>query len=253
MKKLFIIAFLLPFLMVAQENQEAAIFMNVLMTPQPDKIEAFEAGVAAHNKKYHAEGTQQVGVYWVASGKDSGKYVWSLGPTSWSSMDETNSYSDDHTKDWNNNVAANALVEMETTYWKGDPSHSNFTKDFELKNLAIFMLDIKRFKGQEFNALLDKVQQVFMTKDSEQQWGSYYNELTNKDGADFVWIDFFEKSSWMGQEDKFPQWFEEVHGAGSFATFLKDFEAVTDGDMQELWVFREDLSGRSGQIQVSSN
>ncbi len=252
MKNLLTLALLLPLLMVAQENQQAAIFMNVVLTPQPDKIEAFEAGVAAHNKKYHTEGTQQVGVFWIASGKNSGKYVWSLGPTSWAAMDESNNYSEEHTKDWNNNVAANAYAEMETTYWKNDPSHSNFTKDFELKNLAIFMLDIKRFKHQEFNALLDKVHKVFKTKDPDQQWGTYSNELANKDDADFVWIDFFEKSAWMGQEDKFPQWFEEVHGAGSFAPFLKDFEAVTNEDMQEIWLFREDLSGRPGKVMVSN-
>ncbi|WP_437394984.1 hypothetical protein [Flagellimonas lutimaris] len=250
MKNLLLIALLLPFLMGAQENQQAPMFMNVIMTPHPERIDAFEAGVAAHNKKYHTQGTQQVGMFWIASGKNSGKYVWSLGPTTWDAMDESNNYNEEHTKDWNNNVAANALPEMETTYWKNDPSHSNFTKNFELKNLSIFMLDIKRFKYQEFSAVLDKVYKVFKTKDSDQQWGVYFNELANTGEGDFVWVDFFDKSAWMGQEDKFPQWFEEVHGAGSFASFLKDFEATTNGEMQEIWIYREDLSSRDNAVQT---
>ncbi len=249
MKRLLLILALVPLIAMAQ-NEQPPIFMNVMMTPQPDKIDAFEAGLAAHNKKYHADGAGTVSVFWVASGKNSGKYIWSMGPTAWVAMDEVNNYDDAHTSDWNTNVAANALPEMETTYWKNDPAHSNFSKDFDLKNLSIFMVDIKRFKQMEFNSILDRVYEVFKTKDPDQQWGAYYNELPNMDGQDFVWVDFFEKSAWMGQEDKFPQWYEEVHGAGSFANFLKDVEAATNGDMGELWIYRKDLSGSSGEVMA---
>ncbi|WP_245967187.1 hypothetical protein [Ulvibacterium marinum] len=248
-KLMYLTSFLIPFLFVGQEGQPAPLFMNVMITPQPDKIEAFEAGVAAHNKKYHADGAGQISVFWIASGKNSGKYVWSMGPTAWAAMDEANDYGEEHTKDWNANVAANAYAEMETTYWKGDVGHSNFSKDFALKNLSIFMLDIKRFKQMEFMSVLDKVYKVFKTKDPDHQWGVYFNELNNSDGQDMVWVDFFDKSAWMGEEDQFPQWYEEVHGAGSFPGFLKEFEATTEADTQELWVFRSDLSSSDGQVQ----
>jgi len=251
MKKLiYLTSFLMTWVIGAQENQPAPIFMNVMLTPQPDKIEAFEAGLAAHNKKFHADEGSQISVFWIASGKDSGKYIWSLGPTSWVAMDQANDYPEEHTKHWNAHVAANAKAEMETTYWKGDMAHSNFSKDFGLKNLSIFMLDIKRFKQMEFIALLDKVQKVFKTKDPDHQWGAYFNELSNNDGQDMVWVDFFEESAWMGQENKFPQWYEEVHGDGSFSDFLKEFEATTDRDSEEIWIFRSDLSSSDGQVQA---
>lgn len=250
MKKLLYSVVLLPLIVLAQESQQAPIFMNVMMTPHPEKIGAFEAGVAAHNKKFHTEGASQISVYWIASGKNSGKYVWSMGPTVWAAMDEANNYGEAHTKDWNANVAANALPEMETTYWKSDLAHSNFSKDFELKNLSIFMVDVKRFKRLEFESILDRVNKVFKTKDPDHQWGSYFNELPDMDGQDYVWVDFFDKSAWMGREDKFPKWFEEVHGAGSFQTFLKDVEAATNGDRGELWVYRKDLSSSDGQVQA---
>lgn len=247
MKRLLIILALLPLVTMAQEMQ-APIFMNLMMTPHPERIDAFEAGLAAHNKKYHADGAGTVSVFWVASGKNSGKYIWSMGPTTWAAMDDVSNYDDAHTMDWNTNVAANALAEMETTYWKNDVAHSNFSKDFNLKNLSIFMVDIKRFKGMEFNSILDRVFKVFKTKDPDQQWGAYYNEMPNMDGHDFVWVDFFDNAAWMGREDKFPQWYEEVHGSGSFVGFLKDVEAVTNGDMGELWIYRKDLSGSSGEV-----
>ncbi|WP_420602208.1 hypothetical protein [Flagellimonas sp.] len=250
MKRLIFILFLVPCVLLAQENQQVPMFMNVMLTAHPAKISEFEAGLAAHNKKYHAEGAASVSVFWVASGKNSGKYIWSNGPTTWAAMDEVNNPDPAHSADWNTNVAPYAMAEMETTFWKNDPTHSNFTKDFKLKNLSIFMLDIKRFKQQQFMAALDKVYEVFKAKDSDRQWGVYFNELNNMDGQDMVWVDFFDKSAWMGREDKFPQWFEEVHGAGTFMAFLTDFENSTNGDNQELWIFREDLSGSSGDVQA---
>ncbi|RDY61174.1 hypothetical protein [Flagellimonas nanhaiensis] len=249
MKKALLILLLLPLLIMGQETPQAPIFMNVMLTPHPQKIEAFEAGVAAHNKKYHTEGAGQVSVFWVASGKNSGKYIWSMGPTAWAALDAVNNYDEAHTNDWNTNVAANALPEMETTYWKNHPPLSNFSKNFGLKNLSIFMIDIKRFKEMEFMEVLDRVYKVFHTKDPEHQWGVYFNELSNNEGQDFVWVDFFDKTAWMGREDKFVQWYEEVHGSGSFPAFLKDFESVTNSNNEELWVFRKDLSGASGDVQ----
>lgn len=250
MKRVLITLLLIPFLGLAQENQQEPIFMNVMLTPNPAKITEFEAGLAAHNKKYHATGANAVRVYWISSGQNSGKYIWSMGPTAWAAFDESTNPSGDHAKDWNTNVAPYAEAEMETTFWKGDAKHSNFTKDFTMKNLGVFYLDMKRFQNQKFMSVLDKVTKVFKEKDGEEQWGVYWNQLANMDGKDMVWVNFFDSMTAMGEEDKFPQWFEEVHGEGTFMTFLKDFEASTNGDWQEIWAFREDLSGLSGGVQV---
>ncbi len=251
MKNFLFTLLLIPCLIIAQESQPPApLFMNVMMTPNPEKIAEFEAGVAAHNKKYHSEGPATVNVFWVASGENSGKYVWSMGPTAWEAMDAAGNPDDAHTADWNANVAAHALPEMETTYWKGDPAHSNFSKDFTLKNLSIFMMDIKRFKAMDFVAMIDKVHEVFKAKDPDRIWGSYFNELNNDTGQDYVWVDFFDNAAWMGRDNKFPQWYEEVHGEGSFAGFLKEIEAVTNSDRQELWMFRADLSGTDGSVSA---
>ncbi|UJH67771.1 hypothetical protein [Allomuricauda sp. SCSIO 65647] len=252
MKKVLITLLLIPFLMSAQENQQEPIFMNVMLTPNPAKITEFEAGLAAHNKKFHATGPNAVRVYWIASGKHSGKYIWSMGPTSWAAFDEANNPDSAHSADWNANVAPYAEANMTTTYWKGDAKHSHFTKDFEMKNLAIFYLDIKRFKEQAFMGVLDKVTKVFKEKDGDEQWGVYFNELRSPKYQDMVWVNFFDSMAFMGREDKFAQWYEEVHGEGTFMGFLKEFEDSTHGNYSELWTFREDLSGLSGQVQVTS-
>lgn len=252
MKKVLTTLLLLPFLMTAQDAPQEPIFMNVMLTPNPAKIAELEAGIAAHNKKFHTEGAMGARVYWVGSGKNAGKYVWVMGPTAWSAMDASANANDEHMTDWNTNVAPYAKAEMDITYWEGDAKHSNFTKDFNLKNMAVFYLDMKRFQNQKFMGVLDKVTKVFKTKDADEQWGVYWNQLANNDGRDMVWINFFDSMSWMGEDDMFPKWFEEVHGEGSFMDFLKEFEASTENDWQELWMFRDDLSGLSGEVVIAS-
>lgn len=251
MRKLLITFLVLPLLLVAQEAQQEPIFMNVMITPNPEKISEFEAGLKEHNQKFHASGPNAVRVYWIASGENSGKYIWSMGPTAWTAFDGSNNPDEEHSNHWNKSVAPYAEAVMETTYWKGSNAHSNFTKDFKMNNLAVFYLDIKRFQQQQFMAVLDKVTKVFKTKDGDEQWGVYWNQLPSADGKDMVWVNFFDSMAWMGEDDKFAQWFEEVHGAGTFMDFLKEFEASTNGDYQELWTFRSDLSGLSGEVEVA--
>ncbi|MCL6265497.1 hypothetical protein [Flagellimonas myxillae] len=252
MKKLFLVALLIPLMISAQEVQEYGMFTNLMLTAHPEKISEFEAGLAAHNKKFHSEGPFQANVFFVMSGKNFGKYIWSMGPNPWSAMDNAPQGENGHNDDWNKNVAANALAESDVTYWKLDTRRSNFTQDFTLKNLAVFMLDIKRFKGPEFSGVLDKVTEVFKAKDGNEQWGVYFNELANADGRDMAWVNFYDKSSWMSREDKFPQWYEEVHGEGSFKDFLSAFDDTTHQSIQELWVFRPDLSGSDGSVESAN-
>ena len=98
--------------------------------------------------------------------------------------------------------------------------------------------------------VINKVVKVYMEKMPDQLYGVYSNEMNNMDGMDFGWVEFFNNSSWLGKEDKFMQDFEEVHGAGSFAKFIADVEATTDGDRTEIWQFRKDLSGSSASVKA---
>lgn len=252
LKNFLLTLLLVPFLLSAQEARDYGVFTNLMLTAHPKKIAEFEAGIAAHNKKFHSEGAYAANVFFVMSGKNFGKYIWSMGPIPWSAMDDAPQNENGHNDDWNANVAAHALSESPVTYWKFDTKRSNFTKDFKLKNMAVFMLDIKRFKGRDFMGVLDKVTKVFKTKDPDEQWGVYFNELSNMDGQDMAWVNFFDSSSWMSEEDKFPQWYEEVHGEGTFMEFLKEFGDTTNGDSQELWAFRPDLSGSDGSVQSAA-
>lgn len=247
MKKFMCTLMLMPLLAVAQTN-ESPIIENVMLTVHPEKIVAFEAGIAAHNKKFHADGPYGARVYSVLNGKNAGKYMLIMGPLTWSAMDGRPA-SKEHTDDNNKNINQYLESEVEVNYMKMHPDLSNFSEDFEINKVSVFMIDVKRFKEQEFiEKVLKKVVKMYKEKMPDQIYGVYSNEMTNMDGLDFAWVDFFNSSSWLGKEDKFVQNFEEVHGAGSFLQFMADVEATTDGERTEIWTLRKDLSGPNAQV-----
>jgi len=247
MKKVLTIILLLPTWIIAQENQESLVFENVMLTVHPTKIAQFEAGVAAHNKKYHSEGAHQANVYNITTGKNAGKYMWNMGPLPWSAIDNRPT-KEGHEEDWNTNVAAHTTGEADVIYWKFHPQFSNFSKDFTLKHISVFMLDVKRFKDPQAIEIIKKVQKVQMAKRPNEMYGVYTNEMANMDGQDIAWVSFFDKMSFLGQDDTFVKDYEVVHGEGTFLKFLADVDACMAGEYEEIWTFRKDLSGTSGQV-----
>lgn len=248
MKKLLCTLALLPLLVVSQNTQEGLILENVMLTANPEKIAEFEAGIAAHNKKFHNEGPYGARVYTIQNGKNAGKYMLIMGPFTWSSIDDRPA-SQEHTDDNNKNVSQYLTSDVDVNYMKMHPELSNFSRDFEINQVSVFMIDVKRFKERDFmEKVLQKVAKVYKEKMPDQIYGVYSNEMNNMEGMDFGWVDFFDGSSWLGKEDKFVQFFEEVHGTGSFAGFLADVEATTDGDRTEIWTLRKDLSGPGAKV-----
>ena len=249
MKKLFCTLLLMPLLLMAQTN-ESPIIENVMLSVNPEKIAEFEAGIAAHNKKFHADGPYGARVYSVLNGKNAGKYMLIMGPFTWGTIDSRPN-GQDHTDDNTKNVNRHIMPDVEVNYMKMHPELSNFSKDFEINQVSVFMIDVKRFKQGDFiEKVLKKVAKVYQEKMPDQLYGVYSNEMNNMDGMDFAWVDFFDGSSWLGKEDKFPKHFEEVHGSGSFEKFIADVEATTDGDRTEIWQLRKDLSGSSADVKA---
>ncbi|MCM4169139.1 hypothetical protein KCTC52924_00094 [Arenibacter antarcticus] len=251
MKKAIIMLLLIPVMAISQNNEGYAVLENGMLTPDPAKITEFESGLAAHNKTYHGEGLYGARVYWIANGKNTGSYMWVMGPLPWGEMDKRPAQKE-HDTDWKKNVLPFVLPQGEQTYWKFHPDLSNFPKDVTLKNLLIDVYDIKRFKDNEMLEILKKIHKTMVEKFPEETFGMYTNELPSMtDGKDLAYVSFFEKSAWMGIDGKFSEKYNEVHGAGSFEKFLEDWEDITLGKYSsEIWIYREDLSGLKGEIKA---
>ena len=250
MKKLIFCLLFLPGLVLAQDNPTVVI-ENVMLTVNPAHITKFEAGMAAHNKKFHADATYGARVYWISNGVNAGKYMWNMGPIPWAAFDNRPAQ-EGHDEDWNKSVLPYVEADSEVNYWRFHPDRSNFSRDFDLKNLLVFVVDVKRFRDMEFWNAVEKMQKVYVEKRPDPIYGMYTNEMANMEGNDFAWVEFFDSSSWMGQPDTIWQDYEAVHGAGSSMEFMKAIEGSTDGERHELWVYREDLSGLSARVESAS-
>jgi len=253
MKTFFYWILLVPFLVISQSNSEYTVIENGMMTVNPKYITEFEAGVAAHNNKYHTDGMYGSRIYQINNGTNIGKYLWVMGPIPWSAFDDR-PQQDGHEEDWNKNIEPYTIVGGDQIYWRFYPKLSNFPKDFIIKNAMVDMYDIKRFKQTEVLELMKKIKKVMKEKYPENSYGVYTNEFPNdKEGKDIAIVSFYQKSSWLGNVDGFPKKYEEVYGKGSFEHFIKEWEKLTIGKQTELWVFREDLSGISGEIKGTSS
>lgn len=251
MKKLILILFLLPMLAMAQNNEEYRIFETVNLAPKPGEVEKLEAGLKAHNQKYHNAGDFGVRVYWIANGSRTGSYHWSMGSLPWSALDNPPFDEAEHTSDWDKNVQPYVLAGSgEQRYSRFHAELSQFPKDFTIKNLQVTYYDIKRGEWEKAMALVKKVIDVYHAKLPNESFGIYTNELpSTKDGRDIAVISFFEKSAWMGEDHSIKAMYEEVHGTGSFAYFIKEWIEVANGSENEIWIFRPDLSGISGDVK----
>ena len=240
-----------PLLVISQNTKEYAVFENVMITVKSDKVKLFEVGMAAHNKKYHSDEVYGAIVYSIASGRNTGKYIWAMGPIPWSAMDSRPS-KEGHDDDWQNKVAQYTESETDITYWKFKADLSNFPKDFEVNKLKVDMYDITRFQGKKVMEIMKKIKKVMVTKFPEEAFGVYVNEFSStKDGRDLAYISFFEKSAWLGEDSKFSEKYDEVYGSGSFEKLIKEWGQVTNGSQSELWIHRDDLSGKSAKVIVT--
>ncbi|RFN60084.1 hypothetical protein [Marixanthomonas ophiurae] len=253
MKKIFLLALLVPFLALSQNSNEYGVFENALLTPNPAQVSQFEKGLAAHNKEYHGEGTYGARVYWVSNGPNTGSYVWVMGPFPWSSLDNRPAQKEGHDADWNTNVAPYTTADSGAqSYWRFNAELSRFSKNFTIKNMEVDTWDIKRGKYKEAMALVKKIHDVYTSKSPEDTYGIYTNEFSStKEGRDLAVISFFEKSAWLGEDHDISNKYDEMYGAGSWDQFLNDWMEVTNGGETEIWIYVPELSGISGNVKVA--
>lgn len=253
MKTKFFIFLLAPFFLFAQETTEYAVFQNTMFTASPDAVVNFESGLAEHNKKYHANAITGVRVYWIANGDNSGKYMLSAGAKPWSAFDNVKPI-EGHDEHWTSSVLPFSEPGYKNTFWRFRSGLSNFPKDFTIDKLKVDIYDVKR--GHMHNAikLMVKVKQVMVEKYPEEAFGCYTNEFSNTiEAKDLAIVSFFGNASWLGEDSKFKEKYEEIFGENSFEEFWNDWKDITNGlTSSEIWLFREDLSGVNGEVKAAT-
>ena len=240
-----VMALLLPFVATGQDGQGYQMFENFYITPKAGMGAELEAAMGAHNKKYHAEPPYAAQVYYVINGENAGKYVWSMGPATWT--DHENRPSDDgHDTDWDKNVGTLIDEYGSTDFWKLDVKHSRFTGAFDLNKLQLWIVDIKDGQMYRANAIFKKVNEVHEAMD-EVPFGIYRKQMSGSEGPDLAMIWFFDSLAWFDEEPMFRKHYEEINGEGSFQQLLDEWDDVVESLQNEVWVFQPEMSGHDGK------
>lgn len=256
MKLLFSLILLVPFLAISQVDVAAPessylLHENMILTPSPTKLAEFKEGLKEHNEEFHSEEPYGARVYYISSGPNTGKYIWSMGPFPWEALDAQRDDREEHDEDWEQNVQPYLLPNSHTSYWRYHPDMSAFTEDFEIDKLMVRYHDIKTFEEERMIKLIDMVGLVMKEKFPEIQYTTYTNIFpSEKEGRDLALVFFFDNYTWLGQDPDFKKAYEEIYGLEELQVFLREWHEVNKGEESEIWIFEPDLSGLDSSVEV---
>ncbi|MEO8862205.1 MAG: hypothetical protein ABI261_02445 [Ginsengibacter sp.] len=239
MKKLLLFLFVLPLLSFGQKQ---VVVNSSRYFPKADKVLEFEKGLTAHIAKYHS-GEWKWRVYEIQTGEDAGGYQVVEGPKTWDEFDKRGNLGDEHTKDWNKNVApyltnkysstfSEYMEELSTIQLTTYTDKISITHVFPKPGLSYMVEDVlkKIKKGWEAGA-----QTVAVYKSVASGPTQYALVYRLKDGL---------KEFTEGYRKPFKERYEGANGEGTTETYLSKINESTDHSWSELLFYRPDLSAK---------
>ncbi len=208
---------LLPALGLAQDY---VMYETQYLKVRPGHAQQFNDAMKAHNDRFHASGPYRAEVWYISNGPRSGQMFWTMGPCTFTDLDNRPS-STEHQNDWVDNVLANA-EQGEIEYWRMDPelSHNPDTDPPPLLRVRIF--DIYDGQQHRFDELQRKIKEVRVAKNRSTSRTFYRNVSASGTGRDIAVVRSFEKWADLDTAGTFVKDYEEVHGTGSWARFVHD-------------------------------
>ncbi len=193
---------------------------------KPGEREAFEKGLAEHNKKFHNQDPFKTAIFNVVTGPHSGLYDLEMGPMTFTQMENRPS-SDEHDAHWKKVMEHGELV-GETVYWRAD-------KDIEYKpeNSKEFATYRWRYVtllpggGDRFEALMKDVLEVIEAKGYDASFNMYWR-FGSSQGPHVVTELGMKSMAWFDQPMTFTKDFDEIHGEGAYDRYVEDLDRCVD-------------------------
>ena len=241
MKKLLFFSVLAMAGLMLHAQQSYVMFETMYIDVKPDKQNEFEAAFKAHNQKFHSKGPDAVQVHYIVNGPWEGQLAWVMGPLTFTDLDNRPS-GEDHESDWNKVMPFVKKV-SEVEYWKMDKNMNYSPENMQFSKLHLRFFDVKPDKWEDVGRLLGMVVKVYKDKKYPNSLNVYWNQFQTGNGREVVAVEGFNKYSEYDKPDTWVADFNEVHGDGAWAKFLKDMQASTDGMTEELREIVPELGG----------
>ncbi|MBN2173813.1 MAG: hypothetical protein JW731_06765 [Bacteroidales bacterium] len=244
MKKSLLTFFTITAFVIVGLSQEKEYKMYEMMyiKPKTDKLKELGDAMASHNKKYHNEGPYKASVWMANTGPHTGEWVWVMGPCTFTQLD-SRPESKEHTEDWMSSVMPYVEEISEGEYWKMDDKVS-YSPEGSFSGKEIWTVyDIKTMEMYRFNALLEKVVEVYKQKNYPNYFEVYRTQFSSPSGRD-VAIGFgFKNYAFFDKEDTFWKDYEGVHGEGSKWKFFEEYRDIVISTYDEVSEYVPELSG----------
>jgi len=210
-----------------QAQTDYVQWLVISLTPKLSEISQFEAGLTAHNKKFHTEDPYKAYVYSVNTGPGSGSYMWVMGPITWTQTEARPTVAD-HDTDWNENVLAHCESVGEVGYWRLDKDCS-----FGPEGASGYTHSRMRWtttypgQGDRYAEQMKKIAEVYKAKNYNAAFNVYWHYGLTA-GPNVVSSMDFEKLSFLDEDINFVKDYESVHGDGSWSDFMEEINLSVD-------------------------
>ena len=239
MKKIFLMLLLIPVLGISQTK--TVVTSNRLFAKN-DKASEFEKALTNHAQKYHT-GDVKWRVWSIESGPDAGGYMVTEGPSSWETLDGRGDISAEHTADWEKNVMPLTTGQGQSAYYEFQADLSTVQLTDYADKIIINHMTAKPGKIVNVTDLMQRLKKVWEAgKESTAVYSAAYSGAPGYITVTRLKGGLKELAS--NYRKPLPERYNEIYGAGSFDTWLKDYSEAVQSRWSELLIYKPKLSSK---------
>lgn len=213
-------------------NYQMFNVMNIM--PKKGMEEQFEAGISAHNAKYHSSGPYKARCASITHGAGSdGWYVWAMGPLTYTDMDNEPNGNKEHDADWNKNVDAFVDHYGETKLWKLREDLSVTPPNYNPGRVDVWGITVNPGMRYKFDELMKKWKGMWEAKKYTYCLRVFNSDLMTS-GHNTSMVFSFEKFAEFDLDVSWKNDYESLYGSGSWANFWKDWNECVSATDEHL-------------------
>lgn len=216
---------------------QSVMFMDQILNPLPGHAVALEAGVKAHNAKFHASGDATARLFTILTGPRSGQYAWIQGPMTYATLDKP--LSAEHAMDWDKNVGAHCSNNGELRIMKRDEERTYNPADEVIADnyLARIFYGVTN-RGQVLEAI-GMIKKVYEANKIATARRVYTREFQSPDGEAIVLVYPFKSFTELEKHKGLPfddlaKEMDKALGAGSIKKFQELMQGSNAGWYDEV-------------------
>ena len=209
---------------------------------KPGQMDAFKAGIVAHQKKYHS-GKWAWRVLDILTGPDAGGFLIVEGPNSWTDIEDRGDLGDGHQQDWAKNFEKYSETAAPTAFltYRNELSTSVAVAMSPLA--ATETITPKPFKGAYVYSSLKLMQKAW-----EKMGWSVGVWSTSRSGKQQFMVSYrFQEGGFKNFDKDGPSTadvFNDIHGEGSWSRTMEGLADAVEARHWEMVRYNKDLSSK---------